>query len=92
MPSDFKRVRYQRPKFPVKIYRRIMKTIDDSFAVEISDVAKFRIHVLNHYYSFGVKSTLAAFKIKRPTLYKWKRTYETNHKRIISLVPKSTAP
>src|SRR5579872_966443 len=92
MPSDFKRIRYQQPKFPVKIYRRIMKTIDDSFAVEISDVAQFRVHVLNHYYSFGVKSTLDAFKIKRPTLYKWKRTYEKNHKRIISLIPKSTAP
>lgn len=69
-----------------------MKTVDDSFALEISDVAKFRIHVLNHYYAYGVKSTLDAFKIKRPTLYKWKRTYETNHQRIISLVPQSTAP
>lgn len=69
-----------------------MKTIDDAFAEEISDVAQFRKHVLTHYYKYGVHPTIEAFKIKRSTLYLWKRTYETHYKKTLSLVPRSTRP
>ena len=92
MPADVHRVRYLRPKFTAKIYRVLMKTIDDAFAEEISDIAQFRKHVLTHYYKYGVKPTLDAFKIKRSTLYTWKRTYEQNYKKTLALVPKSTRP
>ena len=92
MPSDVNRLRYLRPKLPVKIYRSLMKTIDDSFAEEISDIAKFRIHVLNHYSKYGARPTMDAFKVKRSTLYLWKKTYEGHKKRTIFLVPKSTRP
>lgn len=92
MPSDFKRVRYQMPKFPVRIYRRIMRTIQNSFAVEISDVAAFRHHVINYYYQYGLKQTLDAFKLKRSTFYDWKIAYERSGKRVISLVPRKTRP
>ena len=92
MPSDFKQARYLQPKFSAKIYRRIMKTMENSLAVEISDVAQFRLHVLNHYYKYGLQPTLDAFKVKKSSLYNWKRAYEQSGKRVISLVPKSTAP
>ncbi|OIP57914.1 MAG: hypothetical protein AUK12_01085 [Candidatus Levybacteria bacterium CG2_30_37_29] len=69
-----------------------MKLMQDGLAVEISDVASFRIHVLNHYYKYGLTPTLDAFRIKKSTFYDWKKTYETNGKRIISLVPKKTRP
>lgn len=92
MPADVHRIRYIRPKLPAKIYRSLMKTIDDSFAEEISDIAKYRLHILNHYYQYGVKPTLDAFKVKRSTLYTWKKAYEDHHKRTIFLVPKSTRP
>jgi len=68
-----------------------MKLMQDGLAVEISDVASFRIHVLNHY-KYGLTPTLDAFRIKKSTFYDWKKTYETNGKRIISLVPKKTRP
>ena len=66
--------------------------MENSLAIEISDVAEFRIHVINHYYKYGLRPTLDAFKIKKSTFYDWKKTYETNGKRIISLVPHMTRP
>ena len=92
MPSDFKRVRYLRPKYSQKSYHILMKMMQDGLALEISDVAQFRIHVINHYYKYGVRPTLDAFKVKKSTFYDWKKTYETNGKRIISLVPHKTRP
>lgn len=92
MPSDFKRVRYLRPKYSKKSYHILMKLMQDGLAMEISDVAGFRIHVINHYYKYGLRGTLDAFKIKKSTFYDWKKTYEVNGKRIISLVPHATRP
>jgi transposase len=92
MPSDFKRVRYLQPKFSDKIYRRVMRTMENSLAMEISDVAQFRLHVINHYYKYGIKQTLEAFKLRKSTFHDWKRAYEKSGKRIISLVPRQTRP
>jgi len=69
-----------------------MKTLQDGLALEISDVAGFRVHVINHYYKYGLQPTLDAFKIKRSTFYDWKIAYEKNGRRIISLVPRKTRP
>lgn len=92
MPSDFKRVRYQRPKFSQKSYHILMKALQDSMAQEISDIAKFRIHVITHYYKYGLRPTLDAFKIKKSSLYNWINAYEKNGRRVIALVPKKTRP
>src|SRR3989344_1959266 len=92
MPSDFKRIRYLRPKYSQKSYHMLMKTMQNSLAVEISDVAKFRIHVINYYYKYSIKPALDAFNSKKSTFYDWKNSYEKSGKRIIALVPKSTAP
>lgn len=69
-----------------------MKALQDSLAAEISDIAQFRIHVITHYYHYGLQPTLDAFKIKKSSLYNWINVYEKNGRRVISLVPKSTAP
>jgi transposase len=92
MASDFKRIRYLRPKYSRKSYHILMKTMENSLAVEISDVAEFRAHVIRHYYKYGLRPTLDAFKVKKSTFYDWKKAYETNGKRIISLVPHKTRP
>lgn len=92
MATDFKRVRYQRPKFSKKGYHVLMKALQDSLAVEISDIAQFRIHVITHYYKYGLRSTLDAFKIKKSSLYNWINAYERNGRRVIALVPKKTRP
>jgi len=92
MPTDFRRVRYHRPKYSQKSYHVLMKALQDSLAVEISDVAQFRIHVITHYYKYGLRPTLEAFKIKKSSLYNWVNAYEKNGRRVIALVPKKTRP
>jgi transposase len=69
-----------------------MKALQDSLAVEISDVAKFRLHVITHYYKYGLCPTLDAFKIKKSSLYNWVNAYEKNGRRVIALVPRKTRP
>jgi transposase len=69
-----------------------MKTLENSFAMEISDVAEYRLHILNYFYQYGRKAVLDAFKVKQSTLYDWKKAYETSGKRVISLVPHQTRP
>ena len=69
-----------------------MKTLENSIGFEKSDPAKFRLHVLEHYYRHGWKSTLDAFKISRGTLYNWKKEFEKSGKKLSSLIPKSTRP
>lgn len=69
-----------------------MKTINNSLNFEVSDVAKYRLHILNHFYKFGYKSTISAFNIKKSTLYDWKTSFEKSKKDLNSLVPCSTRP
>lgn len=73
-------------------YRRLMKTLESSLSFGNSEVAKFRLHVLDYYYKYGLRPTLDAFGVKKSTLYDWKQRYEDSAKRLISLVPKSTRP
>lgn len=69
-----------------------MKTLQTTLVCESSDVAEFRLHTIRHYYQFGPKSTLNAFRVKRSTFYEWKRAYERSRKNTGSLVPCSTTP
>lgn len=73
-------------------YDWLMKTLENSIRFDKSDPAKFRLHVLEHYYKYGWKSTINAFNIGKSTLYDWKRDFEKSKKKLISLVPRSTRP
>lgn len=73
-------------------YDWLMKTLENSLRFDKSDPAKFRLHVLEHYYKYGWRPTVAAFKVGKSTLYDWKREYERSDKKILSLVPKKTRP
>lgn len=73
-------------------YDWLMKTLSNSLKFDQSDPAKFRLHVLKHYYKYGWKPTVEAFGIGKSTLYDWKRSYEKSGKRLLSLVPKKTRP
>lgn len=92
MPTDFKRIRYQRPRFSKKRYHVLMKALQDSLAVEMSDVAAYRIHIITHYYKYGLRPTLDAFKLKKSSLYNWINMYEKHGRKVIALVPKKTRP
>jgi hypothetical protein len=69
-----------------------MKTIHNSLSFDLSDTAKYRLHVLKHYYQFGWKAAINAFGVKKSTLYDWKQTYERSSKRLDSLIPHTTRP
>jgi transposase InsO family protein len=92
MPSDFKRVRYLRPKYSQKSYHMLMKMMQDSLSLEVADVAAFRLHILIHYEKYGLRPTLEAFKIKKSSLYNWRNAYRSSHRHTSSLVPKQTRP
>lgn len=73
-------------------YDSVMKTLENSLKFDQSDVAKFRLHVLKHYYKYGWKPTVEAFKIGKSTLYDWKKEYEKSEKKLQSLIPRKTRP
>jgi len=73
-------------------YDWLMKTLSNSLKFDQSDPAKFRLHVLKHYYKYGWKPTVEAFGIGKSTLYDWKKSYESSNKKLLSLVPKKTRP
>jgi len=69
-----------------------MKTLENSFEFDASNPAKFRLHVLKHFYKYGWRSTVDAFGIGKSTLYDWKKKYEKSRKSLVSLIPKKTRP
>lgn len=73
-------------------YDWLMKTLENSLAFGKSEPAKFRLHVLEHYYKYGWKPTTEAFKVGKSTLYEWKNKYEASEKALLSLVPRKTRP
>ena len=92
MSHETNRTRYILPKIGRGNYNTLMKLISNSLTFGMSDVARFRLHVLDHYYRYGIKSVCHAFNVPKSTVYDWRKTFEANQKRIASLVPKSTKP
>lgn len=93
MSSDFKGVwRTIIPRMNRSDYAVWMKTIHNSLSFDTSDVARFRLHVLDHYFLYGWKSAVDAFGVKKSTLYDWKKVYEQSLKRLDSLIPHTTRP
>ena len=76
----------------IKGYNHWMKTVISINQHDNSDIAKYRLKVINHYYQFGLKSTLSAFPVKRSTLFLWQKKLRTGQGKLISLIPQSTRP
>lgn len=92
MPSDYNKKVYILPKLGRGNYNCLMKLIENSLNFDLSDPAKFRLHVLDHYFKYGWKSAVDAFGVKKSTLYDWKKMFIKSRKNLNSLVPKSTKP
>ena len=92
MPPDYNKKVYILPKISKGNYNTLMKLISNSLKFDLSDPAKFRLHVLDHYFKYGWKSTIDAFGVKRSTLYDWRKVFINSKKKINSLVPRSTRP
>jgi len=68
-----------------KIYKSIL-------AYSISDEAKFRMEVINHFNKFGLASTVNAYKLNRSTIYRWKKLLKKSQGRSSELISKSRRP
>lgn len=70
-----------------------MKSLETVLGFESSEIAQFRFHCLKIFYEGGWEELKRSFpNLSRPTLYRWKKSYEDSGKRLNSLVPKSTKP
>jgi len=92
MSHETDRTRYILPKLGKGNYNTLMKLISNSLTFSVSDAANFRLHVLDHYYKHGMKSTTHAFNLPRSTVYGWKKIFEKSRRKLTSLIPKSTRP
>lgn len=92
MSHETDRTKYILPNIGKGNYNTLMKLISNSLRFDLSDPAKFRLHVLDHYYKYGWKSTIDAFGVAKSTLYDWRKLFINSKKQINSLVPKSTKP
>jgi len=92
MNGETYRLRYLLPKMSKSNYALWMKTYHNCLTFDTSDVAKFRLHVLDHYYLYGWRAACNAFKVGKSTIFDWKKIFEKSGKRLFSLVPKSTRP
>lgn len=69
-----------------------MKKVISMSAYADSDTAKYRFQVIEFYQQFGIKATLKAFPVKRSSVFNWQKTFKSNGKRLLSLIPKSSKP
>src|SRR3989304_1906606 len=76
----------------IRGYTSWMKKVASIKAFADSDTAKYRLKVLEYYKNFGLSATLAAFPVKRSTVFLWQKVLKENSGRLFCLVPKSSRP
>lgn len=91
MSSDVPRLRYLFPKFNGN-YTACMKTLESSCTFDASDIAKYRLKVLEFGTVHGWRAVRDAFGVGRSTYYLWKQEFKRTHGKLSSLVPQSTKP
>ncbi len=92
MSHETDRTRYILPRLSKGNYNTLMKMLHNSLTFSLNDAAKFRLHVLDHYYKHGINSSVHAFNIPRSTIYDWRESFEDSGKKLSSLIPRSTRP
>lgn len=73
-------------------YDWLMKTFNHLTAFDRSGIAKFRLESIEFLGRFGLMATLSAFKVSKASLYRWRKKYLDEQKRLTSLIPQSTRP
>lgn len=89
MGSDVPHLRYILPRFKGN-YTKFMKTLESGCAFDASDIAKYRLKVLEFGHTYGWKAVQDAFGVQRSTYYLWKQKCAQG--KLSSLVPISTKP
>jgi len=57
-----------------------------------SEVARFRLEVINFYDKHGLSATIDAYGVSRATIFRWKKSLKSSGGKLESLIPKSKAP
>ena len=57
-----------------------------------SEYGNFKLKVIEFHDKYGSKATVDAFKVSKPTIYRWKKIYSSHKRNNISLIPKSRRP
>ena len=76
----------------IEEYYLFMKTIISINKSQGNKTAKYRLKVLQHFWKHGLDSTLDAFPVSRPTIFRWQKELKESGGKLQSLVPKSTRP
>ena len=76
----------------IRGYDEFMKTYYRTLAFDRSKAANLRLEVLKFFDQFGLKATISAFKVSKATIYRWRKKYFDDQKRLTSLIPQSTKP
>lgn len=90
MSHETDRTRHILPRIPG--YNSWMKKVISCSAFADSDTAQYRLRLIIYYQDFGMAATLAAFPVKRSTVFLWQKTLNDNGGRLASLIPKSSRP
>ncbi|HNS65321.1 MAG TPA: integrase core domain-containing protein [Candidatus Woesebacteria bacterium] len=69
-----------------------MKTLESSCAFDASDVARFRLKVIEFGQIHGWRAVRDAFGVSRSTYFLWKQGLAVSKGRLSSLIPHSTRP
>lgn len=73
-------------------YYRFMKTVISINKNQQDKTARYRLKVLLHFWKYGLDSTLDAFPVSRPSVFRWQQKLKTSGGRLQSLIPLSTRP
>lgn len=57
-----------------------------------SEVAQFRVEVINFYIKHGLTAACEAYKVGRSSIFSWKKIYQESRGSLLSLIPASTRP
>lgn len=69
-----------------------MRSIRSISAFHESEVAEFRLKVIEFHKIYGTKATVDAFSVSKPTIYRWRKKLADSSGRLESLIPYSTVP
>lgn len=87
------RIRHNFPIIQEKRYRWFMTTINTALQFDSKDKAKFRLHVVMLLEEKGWKTVKLAFPgVSRASVFRWKKRYLDQQRKLSSLKPLSTKP
>jgi transposase InsO family protein len=86
--SRYQHIFYGTPLYNGPTMKRLISTEDFSR----SEIAEFRLKVIEFHKTYGTAATKDAFGVSKATIYRWKGKLKESNGRLNSLIPHSTEP